>query len=144
MPFPRTTGVGDLVHHLPANFVSYRSSCCISSSHSLESMGRCQYQHCKTHAVYNVEGSSSAVFCKQHSKIGMVNVIHKLCLNDACTKQPSFGVAGSKTSMYCKQHAKAGMVNVLSKRCLDDSCTRRPSFNVEGHKPAAYLSLIHI
>ena len=111
---------------------------CISSSSSLVGMGRCQYQHCETHAVFNLEGSKSAAFCKRQSTIGMVDVVHKLCLNDACTKQPSFGVAGSKTSVYCKQHAKEGLVNVFNKRCLHESCVKFPTFNVRGSKTAVY------
>ena len=86
----------------------------------------------------------------------MVDVYHKRCSHDSCTRQPNFNVKGSKTAAFCKQHAEDDMVNVSRKRCSHDACTTRPSFNFEGSKKAMFckqhaqdgmvcvLSLIHI
>ena len=101
-------------------------------------MGRCQFERCQTHAAYNFDGCNAATFCKQHSAIGMVNIVTNRCLSVACTKRPSFGVVGSKVSVYCKQHAKEGMVNVSSKRCLREACTKRPFFGIAGSKVSVY------
>ena len=66
------------------------------------------------HPNYNVEGSTTAVYCKQHDESGMINIRSKRCLHDSCSTLPSFSVEGSKTPVYCKQHAEVGMVNIRS------------------------------
>ena len=85
-----------------------------------------------------MEGSKTAVYCKQHAADGLVNIQRTRCLHDSCTKVPSFNVEGSRTAAFCKQHAEDGMVDIQSSRCSHDSCTRHPSFNVEGSKTAVY------
>ncbi|CAN0441221.1 unnamed protein product [Laminaria digitata] len=99
---------------------------------------RCFNDSCTRHPSFNVEGSKTSAYCKQHADDGMLNVYNKRCLHDSCTRHQSFNVEGSKTSAYCKQHAADGMVDVRMKRCLHDSCTRHPSFNLEGSKTPAY------
>ena len=85
-----------------------------------------------------MEGSKTAVYCRQHADDGMVDVCKKRCSHDSCTKVPTFNFQGSRTSAYCKQHAEDGMVDITNKHCSHDLCTRRPSFDVEGSKTATY------
>ena len=66
----------------------------------------------------------------------MVDVHHRRCSYDGCTKHPTFNVEGSKTAMYCRHHAEDGMVDVHHRRCSRNLCTRIPHFNVKGMKAA--------
>ena len=91
-------------------------------SYRVARMRRCVHPQCMKFASYNLEGSKTAVFCKQHSEDGMVNVISLRCSHVSCTRQPSFNAEGSRTAAFCKQHAEDGMVNIRITRCSHDSC----------------------
>lgn len=79
-----------------------------------------------------------AVFCKQRSQVGMVDISKRNCAHYSCRTRPSFNVRGSKTPAYCKQHSEDGMVDVRTKRCSNDSCSKRAKFKAEGDKAAKY------
>ena len=81
----------------------------------------CSHDSCMKKPYFNVEGSKTAVYCRQHADDGMVDVLSKRCSQDSCTKQPGFNFVGSRTSAFCKQHAEDGMVNVRTRRLSDVS-----------------------
>ena len=85
---------------------------------------------CKKRPVFNVEGETKGIYCGDHKKEGMVNVVSKTCVE--CKKQPAFNVEGETKGVYCGDHKKEGMVNVKDKKCLE--CKKIPTFNVEGEK----------
>ena len=102
----------------------------------------CSHGSCKTAPSFNIDGIRPAMFCKHHSKDGMLHVYAKRCLHPTCTTRASFNIGGSK-AVYCKLHAQDGMIDVLNKvssysQCSHATCTLWPSFNVEGSKGAAY------
>ena len=98
---------------------------------------RCSHDSCTTQPSYNVAGSKTAIYCKQHAENGMVKISVKHCSYDSCRRRPNFNVKGKKP-VFCKQHAEDGMVNVYDKLCAHESCTSRSSFTVEGNKTPTY------
>ena len=81
--------------------------------HLPREMRHCCHGLCKRRPSFNVEGSITAAYCRQHAKDGMINVCIGRCSYDSCTKVPSFNVEGSKKAIYCKQHAQDSMVDCL-------------------------------
>ncbi|CAM9793480.1 unnamed protein product, partial [Laminaria digitata] len=88
---------------------------------------RCSYDSCRKIPSFGVDGSKTAVYCKQHSVDGMVSVRHKPCTNNSCRKHATFNVEGTKTPVYCQQHAEEGMVNVRTRPSLQDRPTTKPA-----------------
>ena len=99
---------------------------------------RCSHDSCTKRPSFNVEGSKTAVYCRQHAMDGMVYVHSRCWLHDSCTKHPGFNVAGSKTAAYFKQDAMDGMVKGKSRRSSHDSSTKQPTFNAKGSIAATY------
>jgi hypothetical protein len=64
----------------------------------------------------------------------MVDVKHKQCEHDGCTKvNPVFDVDGGH-GRFCAEHKENGMKDVKSKQCEHEGCTKRPTFGTEGGK----------
>src|SRR5690606_35153880 len=69
--------------------------------------------------IANFPGKKKRLYCKNHVKDGMINVMSsKLCIEPGCDKYSSFNFPGKKKRLYCKKHAKDGMVNILNKFCI--------------------------
>ena len=99
---------------------------------------RCSHDACTKIPCFNVEGSRTPAYCKQHAKDGMVDITNKRCSHDSCTRRPSFNAEGSRTAAFCKRHAEDGMVNVRTRHCSHVSCTKKPFVHVGGSKTAVY------
>ena len=61
----------------------------------------CSHDACSREPKFNIEGTKTAVYCKQHAEDGMVNGRPRSCSNDYCTKRPCFNVESSKIAAYC-------------------------------------------
>ncbi|CAN0413728.1 unnamed protein product, partial [Scytosiphon promiscuus] len=57
-------------------------------------MKRCLHGTCMKRPSFNIEGSETPVYCKQHAEAGMVNAKSRRCLNITCMKQPRMNVEG--------------------------------------------------
>jgi hypothetical protein len=101
----------------------------------------CLNEGCKKRPNYNIEGSTSALYCATHKKEGMIDLTHKTCLNEGCKTRPTYNIDGKKNALYCVAHKKEGMVDVENKTCLNEECKIRPTYNVEGETKALYCSL---
>ena len=101
-------------------------------------MSKCKSKDCKKYASYNLEGQTPALYCKEHKKDNMVNVISKTCLHEDCNKRPNYNIEGKKIGLYCVKHKKENMVDVKSKTCLYDRCKKLPTYNLEGQKTCLY------
>jgi len=93
----------------------------------------CIHPGCRTLPIYNVEGERP-IYCKEHKKVDMVDVINKSCIHMGCKKQPQFNIEGKK-AIYCKEHKKEQMIDVSHPRCIHKDCKKRPSHNKEGERP---------
>lgn len=74
--------------------------------------------------------NNKPIYCVQHKKDDMVDVVHRKCLH--CYKRPSFGFSNSKPQ-YCCHHKKDDMVDLISLKCLN--CHKCASFGFPGGKP---------
>ena len=93
----------------------------------------CKEKDCKVRPNFNIEGEKP-LYCSEHKKDGIVNVISKKCIHKGCKVGPHFNIEGEKP-LYCSAHKKDGMVNVISKKCIHEGCKVGPHFNIEGEKP---------
>ena len=91
---------------------------------------RCSHVACAKVPHFNIEGSKTAAYCKQHAEDGMVNVLSKRCSHVSCTKIPNFSVKSSRTAAYCKQHAEDGMVNIRKRHCSHHDCFKKPAWGL--------------
>jgi len=95
-------------------------------------------QQCDKRAYY---GFTKLVVCDKHREEGMINFLHKKCLNEECSKIPIFGFLLDKKPSYCFTHAVDGMINIKSKKCLSQSCNTIPSFGLPSDKNPTYCSI---
>ena len=98
---------------------------------------RCSHESCTVTPYFNVEGSKTPAYCRQHTEDGMVNVCTSRHSHETCLRRPSFNYEGSQTEAYCGQHAPDGMndtmvVDVHSTRFSDDASTRQASRGKEA------------
>ena len=100
----------------------------------------CQFFECKTHATFNYEGQSKALYCNVHKLPNMVDVKNKKCQMTGCTTRPTFNYDGQSKALYCNVHKLPNMVDVKSKRCLHDGCSKNPVFNYEGESKSLYCA----
>jgi hypothetical protein len=89
---------------------------------------------CDKHPAFNTNGEKNGLYCAQHKKEGMVNVITPTCIE--CDTIPCFNYEGQMCGLYCLEHKKEDMVNVKNKTCAD--CDTVPCFNVKGEKFGLY------
>ena len=99
---------------------------------------RCLHDGCKIRPSFNVKGSRTKLFCKNHAEDGMFHVRSKRCSYDSCSRSASFTLEGTKTPMYCERHAEDGMVDVRNKGCMYDGCNKHPRFIIKGSRTKLY------
>lgn len=64
----------------------------------------------------------------------MVNVSHKICDHNGCTKQPGYGLPNGKPQC-CAEHKTSEMIMLLVKLCEHDGCGKQPVYGLPGGKP---------
>ena len=89
---------------------------------------------CNKRPSFNVKGETKPLYCFDHKKDSMIDVIHKTCLE--CDKRPNFNVKGETKPLYCSKHKKEGMIDIGARMCLD--CDVQPSFNNQGETKPLY------
>ena len=89
---------------------------------------RCSHETCEYIASFNVEGSKTGKYCKQHADDSMININIRHCAHATCSVQPFFNIKGSMVGVYCRKHAEDGMVDVRNKRCSHYLCKKEPSW----------------
>jgi hypothetical protein len=91
-------------------------------------MKKCKEENCNKQPSFNLPDEKVCIYCKEHSKINMINVKAKKCLEENCYIIPTFNLQDKKTGIYCKEHSKIDMVNVKSKICLENNCNKPVSY----------------
>ena len=109
---------------------------------------KCKEDNCNTRAsfnllnenkpIYNLPNTKIAIYCKEHSKVGMVDIKSKKCLEKECDTQASFNFSNEKIGIYCSKHKKENMINIKSKRCLEEYCDKQPNFNLPNENYGIY------
>lgn len=93
----------------------------------------CKERNCTVYPSYGFE-PNKGLFCLNHKKKDMINVLNKRCAFTDCKVRPCFNFKGKKP-LYCLKHKELDMVNVKHKLCDFTGCNLRPSFNYVGEKP---------
>lgn len=77
---------------------------------------------CTKYAIYALPGQKNPQFCKEHKTPDMVDVWHKTCAHESCTKRPTFSLPGQPAE-FCKKHKAPDMLPAqVSRRCSHESC----------------------
>jgi hypothetical protein len=100
---------------------------------SKKQKGICQDDICVKKASYGVFGQT-AQFCKEHSQLGMLNVITKKCEFRSCVISASYGFLGFP-KRFCATHKAEGMVNIGAKLCENTDCCTIANFAMKGERP---------
>jgi hypothetical protein len=81
-------------------------------------VSRCQFEGCNNQPSFNFPNENKEIFCKEHKRGGMINVIEKRkCQFEGCNKQPSFNFPNESKGLFCLEHKREGMIDVKNKRC---------------------------
>ena len=94
----------------------------------------CKHDDCTKQPSFNFPGETRPLYCKEHAKPGMMDVVNRKCIHTGCVKKPSYNYPGEKRAVFCKLHAHHKMVNVRTRKCRHSGCTKQPSYNYPGQK----------
>jgi hypothetical protein len=89
---------------------------------------------------FNVSTKTKALYCSEHKLKNMIDIKHKHCIVDNCTKRPSYNVLLAKKPLYCAEHKLENMVNIKHPNCIHNNCTKKPSFNLPTETKALYCA----
>jgi len=100
----------------------------------------CIYKDCLKQPTFNSSNEKIAIYCSEHKKENMIDIINKRCIHENCLKQPNYNLATEKNAIYCSEHKLENMINVISKRCIHENCLKLPLYNLATEKNAIYCS----
>ncbi len=66
----------------------------------------CIEDGCETYPTFNYKGKNKGLYCVEHKKENMVDVIHRKCAEEGCDILPVFNYKGEKKGLYCVEHKK--------------------------------------
>jgi len=98
----------------------------------------CKETGCTKRPSFNVKGEMRTLYCSEHKKEGMINIIYKTCIHEGCTKNPTYNIKGEKKALYCSEHKLETMINVKRKTCIRECCKKQSTFNTPGETKAVY------
>lgn len=95
----------------------------------------CVDSTCLVTASYNFINEARPMYCKVHSKAGMICFnrikIHSICEHPQCPRKKTHNTKGSKAK-YCRRHATGDMINVYQYICSGYGCCKIANFNFHG------------
>jgi len=98
---------------------------------------------CKSIASFGKDGIVN--HCAKHKNDDEIDLKHKKCENEICTKHACCGIEGTKTVHFCAEHCPPNMINIKSERCIGilkngKKCTTLASYNYAGHTAKLYCA----
>jgi hypothetical protein len=106
---------------------------------------QCLVEDCKTSPSFNFPQEKKPIYCKKHSKDGMVNIKSKKCIEEDCLNRAIYTENGEgKAVVYCHIHKKEVSKSVRNINCLKDDCNKRRLYNFPNEKLAIYCEEHHI
>ena len=100
----------------------------------------CIKEGCLKRSTFNLPTEKKALYCFEHKKENMIDVINKRCIKDGCNKIPNFNLQTETKGLYCFEHKKENMINIKSKRCIEKFCSKIPNFNLPTETKGLYCS----
>lgn len=98
----------------------------------------CIEDSCNNSAIYNLSNETKGMYCSEHKKKNMINVITERCNFENCNKIPSFNYSEKTKKLYCSEHKLEGMIDISHKLCLYEDCYKRAYFNKPTEKTQLY------
>jgi hypothetical protein len=65
----------------------------------------------------------------------MIDIKHKKCIKENCTKRSNYNLTTEKTAIYCSEHKKDNMIDVRKKNCQYEKCKELALFGLINKKP---------
>ncbi|CAN0441025.1 unnamed protein product, partial [Scytosiphon promiscuus] len=99
---------------------------------------QCSYESCRKRPTFNIAGSMTASYCKQHAGDGMVDVRSKRCSHDACSRIPLWGVLSVGSGSVCADHKgdlPTGQVINFRVKCKVVGCSKMSRWGIAGEQP---------
>ena len=75
----------------------------------------CKHNECNKQPFYNLPIETKGLFCSEHKKENMIDIINKRCIKGECKKRPNFNLPTETKGLYCFTHKLVNMVNVKNK-----------------------------
>jgi len=91
-----------------------------------------------TQPAFNLPSETKALYCFEHKKENMIDIISKRCIQVGCMKQPTFNLPSESKTLYCFEHKKENMIDIKNKRCIQEGCMILPTFNLPSESKALY------
>lgn len=90
-------------------------------------------EECDARAIFGHEGETPS-HCGKHRLDNMIDLKHKKCMHESCTKSTSFGFEGTKAATRCAEHKLEGMIDLRHKKCEAVGCKTSSSYGYESDK----------
>lgn len=91
---------------------------------------------CNKIPSFNFPDQKKGIYCADHKKPQMRDVIHPSCLE--CDKRPHFNFPDQTRGIYCAEHKKLGMLSIMIPKCLE--CDKKPHFNFSDQTRGIYCA----
>ena len=99
---------------------------------------KCIGPNCLKHPSFNLPTETKPLFCSEHKKENMIDIVSKRCQHENCLKNPNFNLPTEIKALFCSEHKKENMIDIVSKRCIHENCLKNPSFNLPTETKALY------
>jgi hypothetical protein len=99
---------------------------------------------CHNNPVYNFEGQTARLYCKEHKQEGMIDISHQTCEFENCRVRPIFNYPNEPNGRFCAAHKMADMVDVINSRCEYIDCNLSPTYNFPGEKTRRFCANHHL
>jgi len=83
----------------------------------------CEYPDCHKIPRFNIPTNKCGLYCSEHKKYNMVDVVTKKCSKPDCYAYPKYNFAHKTGGLYCYEHKTKNMINVLERLCNTPLCT---------------------
>jgi len=93
----------------------------------------CEYPDCHKIPRFNIPTKKSGMYCLDHKKYNMVDVVKKTCCKPGCDAYPKYNLSHKTGGLYCIEHKSKTMINIVERPCCTPLCTTRGFKKYEYH-----------
>jgi hypothetical protein len=93
----------------------------------------CEYPSCHKIPRFNIPNKTGGVYCVDHKKSNMVDVVTKKCCKPGCDAYPKYNLSHKTGGLYCYEHKTKTMVNMVERQCSTPFCTTRALKKYDYH-----------
>ena len=93
----------------------------------------CEYPNCHKISRFNIPTKKGGLYCLDHKKYNMVDVVTKTCCKPGCDAYPKYNLSHKTGGLYCLEHKTKTMVNMVERQCSTPLCSTRGLKKYEYH-----------